>query len=324
MPPLAHETWFTDDRPAYSWGFVTSFATVGVIAAVALVALAWFMVGRRIRRPELTFLQPLGRLAPWIPRLLAVHAGVSLLAQSASGTYLAPGLPLPDSLFGTVLAVTEGATGVWLITGYRIRTAAWLLVAAGPLGAIAYGLMPILERVDLMGIAVFLALLPPDDARPGGSTEPARELLATALFSLRILVGSSLIVLAFTEKLARPDLALSFLERYPALNVLQFVGIDLPDVAFVRLAGGVELLFGLLLILGSLPQVAMIAAGIPFNATLLFFGASELIGHLPVYGAMLALLVYGSNAETAGLVPWWPRSPRSSIGLRTPQEARSA
>jgi hypothetical protein len=47
-------------------------------------------------------------------------------------------------------------------------------------------------------------------------------------------------------------------------------------------------------------------AGIPFNATLLYFGESELIGHLPVYGAMLALLVYGSRKETAQLVPWLP------------------
>ncbi|MDQ3766040.1 MAG: hypothetical protein M3346_01680 [Actinomycetota bacterium] len=44
-------------------------------------------------------------------------------------------------------------------------------------------------------------------------------------------------------------------------------------------------------------------AGIPFNATLFYFGSSELIGHLPVYGAMLALLVYGSDPATAPLVP---------------------
>jgi hypothetical protein len=52
-----------------------------------------------------------------------------------------------------------------------------------------------------------------------------------------------------------------------------------------------------------LPQVTVIAAGIPFNATLFFLGPSELIGHLPVYGAMLALIVYGSDPSTAHLVP---------------------
>lgn len=73
------------------------------------------------------------------------------------------------------------------------------------------------------------------------------------------------------------------------------IGLEVSDLAFIRLAGRTELLFGLLLISGALPQIAVIIAGIPFNATLSFLGASELIGHLPVYGAMLALLVYGSN-----------------------------
>ena len=55
------------------------------------------------------------------------------------------------------------------------------------------------------------------------------------------------------------------------------------------------MLFGLLLISGALPQACILIAGIPFNATLWFFGANELMGHLPIYGAMLAILVYGSD-----------------------------
>jgi uncharacterized membrane protein YphA (DoxX/SURF4 family) len=306
MPPFAHETWFTEQRPPYSWEFTFEHATMAAIAAVVVAALAWRVVAYRLPTPELGFLSPLGRLAPWVPRLLGVHAGVSLLAQAASGSYLAPSLELPHGRVGTLLALLEGVTGVWLIAGYRIRPAAMLLAIAGPLGAIGYGIVPILERVDLLGIAVFLSIVPPDDAAPGGRTSSSPEKLATALFSLRLLVGGSLIVLAFTEKLARPDLALAFLDHYPALNVLQSIGLDVPNLTFVRIAGAVELLFGLLIISGAMPQIAVIAAGIPFNATLLYFGESELIGHLPVYGAMLALLVYGSHKETAHLVPWLP------------------
>jgi hypothetical protein len=75
------------------------------------------------------------------------------------------------------------------------------------------------------------------------------------------------------------------------------------DLTFIRLAGTIELLFGLLIISGALPQLAVIAAGIPFNATLFFLGTEELIGHLPIYGAMLALLVYGSSERYAPVVP---------------------
>jgi len=228
---------------------------------------------------------------------------VSLLSQAATGSYLAPALELPAGAFGTMLAIVEAVAGIWLIAGFRIRPAAWLLAAAGPLGMLGYGVVAILERVDLLGIALFLGVLPPDDARPGGSVEADPERLAAALLGLRFLVGGALVVLAFTEKLARPELAIAFLDRYPAFNILRALGLGVSDSAFIRIAGGVELLFGLLIISGAMPQVAVIAAGIPFNATLFFLGPSELIGHLPVYGAMLALIVYGSNPSTARLVP---------------------
>jgi hypothetical protein len=315
---LAHEAWFTEHRPGYSWQFLTEPATLAVIALAVAVAVLWRWTARRLPTPELPFLAPLGLLGPWIPRLLGIHAGVSLLSQAATGTYLAPALELPAGGFGTMLAIVEAVTGIWLIAGFRIRPAAWLLAAAGPLGMLGYGVIPILERVDLLGIALFLVVLPPDDARPGGAVEADPGRLATALLGLRFLVGSALVVLAFTEKLARPELAMAFLDRYPAFNILQALGLGVSDSAFIRIAGGVELLFGLLIISGALPQVTVIAAGIPFNATLFFLGPSELIGHLPVYGAMLVLIVYGSDPTTAHLVP------RLSAPARAPRAAARA
>ena len=302
---LPHETWFTDARPPYDWSFALEPASLVLIGGAVLVALAWRVVGHRLPSPELGLLRPLGRLSPWIPRLLAIHAGVSLLAQAARGTYLVPALDLPASPFGSAVAIAEGVLGVWLITGYRIRPAAALLVAAGPLGMPFYGVVPILERVDLLGIALFLAFLPPEDT-PGGSVETTPERLAAPLFALRLLTGGALVILAFTEKLARPELALAFLDDYPAFNILRAVGLEVGDVTFVRIAGTIELLFGLLIMSGSMPQLAVIAAGIPFNATLFFLGTEELIGHLPIYGAMLALLVYGSSPRLARSTSWLP------------------
>jgi uncharacterized membrane protein YphA (DoxX/SURF4 family) len=320
-----HEAWFTDARPPFDWSFVVEPASVALIAAAVGVALLWRAAARRLPPPELRFLRPLSRLAPYVPRLLAIHAGVSLLAQAARGTYLAPSLDLPASPLGSAVAIAEGVLGVWLVTGYRIRPAAWALVAAGPLGMPGYGIVPILERVDLLGVALFLGMLPPEDD-PGGAVTTTPERIRLPLFVLRLAAGGALIILAFTEKLARPDLALALLDRYPAFNVLQAFGLPIQDLTFVRIAGAVELLFGLLLISGALPQVAVIVAGIPFNATLFFLGTEELIGHLPTYGAMLALLVYGSDERLAPEVPWlplprpgaWSASPRPRGLRRTP------
>jgi hypothetical protein len=87
-------------------------------------------------------------------------------------------------------------------------------------------------------------------------------------------------------------------------------------------AGAVELLFGLLIISGALPQVTVLVAGIPFNATLFFLGTEELIGHLPTYGTMLVLLVYGSNRELARVTSWFPgRARRWGAGAAGRQPA---
>jgi hypothetical protein len=313
---LAHEKWFTEYRPPADWGFLVRPATLAFLAAAVAAAVVWRLAARRFRPPELGFLRPLAVLSPWVPRLLAIHAGVSLLAQSVDGTYLAPGLHLPSNAFGTGLAILEGLVGVWLISGVKVRWAAGLLVLAGPLGMIAYGPVAIIERADLLGIALFLTVLPPGPDRWGAADPDPRRTL-WAVWYLRVFVGAALIVLAFTEKLVNPQLALHFLDRFPVLNLFDLVGLQLSDETFVRFAGAVEVLFGLLLISAAMPQVAVIVAGIPFNATLFFFGVSELIGHLPVYGAMLALLVYGSDPRVAELVPvlnpWGrERAPRPS------------
>ena len=102
-------------------------------------------------------------------------------------------------------------------------------------------------------------------------------------------------------------MALACLDRFPAFNLLRTLGLGVSDLGLIRFAGAVELSFGLLIVSGRLPQAAVLVAGIPFNATLFFLGGEELIGHLPIYGAMLALLVYGSDRTLARVVDRFPR-----------------
>ena len=105
------------------------------------------------------------------------------------------------------------------------------------------------------------------------------------MWALRVGAGLALIVVAFAEKLANPELALAFLADHPDLNVAQADRAgDWSDLEFIRVAGAIEVLFGLLLISGALPQAVVVIAGVPFNASLWFFGVNELLGHLPVYG----------------------------------------
>ena len=113
--------------------------------------------------------------------------------------------------------------------------------------------------------------------------------------------------MAYVEKLANPDMALHFLAEHPHFNVAQQIGIGMTDLEFTRVAGAVEVMFGLLLISGALPQAVVLIAGIPFNTTLYFFGNTELIGHLPIYATMLVVLVYGSDRRLRPTVSaLWP------------------
>ncbi|MDP9417089.1 MAG: hypothetical protein M3P48_04490 [Actinomycetota bacterium] len=104
-------------------------------------------------------------------------------------------------------------------------------------------------------------------------------------------------------------MAAATLAAHPELDVFALVGLHVPTDVFIVVAGGVEVLFGLLVLSGAAPQVAVLVAAVPFNLPLLLFGATELVGHLPVYGILLALLVYGSEPATAPLVRFLPSSP---------------
>lgn len=304
-PASAHERWFVEGDAGGDWGFFFSPLPLALTAGVIAVTVIWRLAARRLPSPELPVLSPLGRLVPFVPRLLAIHLGVSLVALAATGGFLAHSLRLDDVPVGPVAGLVEAGLGVWFITGVRLRPAAIGLVVLGPLALVAAGPVALFESAALLGIAAFLAVLPPSDAT-FGRVDPPGDRLRAALLMLRVGVAVALVTLAFSEKFTNPGLALRTLVAYPDLNVFSLVGLNVPADTFIAVAGAVELLFGLLVLSGALPQVVVLVAAVPFNATLILFGQTELIGHLPVYGVFLTLLVYGSSPETTRTVRWLP------------------
>ena len=319
MPTIfAHQTWFTDGAFPLDWGFAAEAATLGVLGAAVLLTLLVRLLASRRPGVDVGFL---ARLVPWMPFAVRLHLGVSLVGLLSMGAYLSPAMDLEPTVGGIALGATMAVVAVLMVTGWHARAAAGLLVAAGPLGMLEFGVSPVLQRADLLGLAVFVLLAGAGrwsaDEERGAERERGPADLARAVWSLRIGAGVALIVVAFAEKLANPEMALAFLAAHPDFNLAQLAGIPMSDLEFARVAGGIEVLFGLLLISGALPQASVLIAGVPFNATLWFFGTDELLGHLPVYGAMLVLLVYGSDpALRPAVSALWPFGrPR---GLRAP------
>jgi hypothetical protein len=312
--PLAHETWFEGGHRPLDWSFAGETATLLLLGGALLVTLLVRALAHVRDGIDVPFL---GRLAPWMPFAVRMHLAVSLIGLLSLGVYLSPAMDLEADLAGIVLGINMAVVAILMATGWHTREAAWLLIALGPLGMIEFGVSPVLQRIDVLGLAGYVLCTGPGrwsaDMESGGGREPGLNDHARAVWALRVGAGVALIVVAFAEKLANPDLALAFLRDHPDLNVAQAVGLDWSDLRFIRVAGAIEVLFGLLLISGALPQAVVVIAGVPFNASLWFFGVNELLGHLPVYGAMLVLLVYGSDPELRARVPaLWPWTGRAS------------
>jgi len=313
--PLAHEMWFPHDAFPMDWSFAGQTLTLVLLAVAVVATVAVRLVARLWPGADVP---ALARLAPFMPFAVRLHLAVSLVGLLSMGDYLSPDMDLPATPAGVVLGAVMALVAIGMATGWHVRRAAILLIAAGPLGIAMFGISPILQRIDLLGLAVFVLVAGAGrwsaDFEQGRAGDPSPLAAARAIWALKVGAGVALIVVAFVEKLANPQLALSFLADHPQLNVAQQIGLGLSDLEFIRAAGVIEVLFGLLLISGALPQVCVLVAGVPFNATLWFFGETELVGHLPVYGAMLVLLVYGSEPVLReGVRALWPWSAPAGV-----------
>jgi hypothetical protein len=305
-PASAHEAWFVEHPERYPLdpsALLSPLTVAGVLAAV-VVAVLWRVTAARLPSPELVVLRPLERLVPWVPRLLALHLGVSLLALSLSGAVLDPAVAAPGGAAGVVVLLPQVVVGALLVLGTAVRVAALAVVAAGPVLVVLHGPSSLLLCAVLVGVALFLAVVPPQRGR-AGAVDLCPSCLWPAVLALRVGAAVSLISLAVVEKLANPAMGLAMLDQQPVLNLLAPVGVS-PE-SFVVLAGCVELLFGLLVLSGAAPQVVGLVAAVPFTASLALFGSTELVGHLPVYGVLLAFVVLGSSPATAGTVRRLPQ-----------------
>jgi hypothetical protein len=297
--PFAHERWFENgDAFSSDWGFAGEALTLALLAAALALTVAVRVLARYFPGIDVPWV---ARMAPFMPFAVRLHLTVALVGLLSLGYYLAPSMDLQADLPGILLGVVMAVVAISMATGWHAREGALLLVAAGPIGMLEFGFWDVLQRVDMLGLALYVFIVGPGRWSAvhelGRAEEPSLLQHAQGVWSLKVAAGLALIVVAFAEKLAYPDLGVAFLNGHQHLNVAREIGIDLSNLEFIRVAGAIEVLFGLLLISGALPQAIVLIAGVPFNATLWFFGVNELMGHLPIYGTMLVLLVYGSDPQ---------------------------
>ena len=297
--PFAHAKWFIDSSQHHQtdWGFFFDASTLALLAAALVIAGLWYVVGPRLRRGSLPVLAPVGRLAPLMPRLLAGGLGLALVTLAVAGRLLGPGTVAESVPGGLGLTLVQGVVGAWFVLGRRLKAAAGLLGLLCLASAVLGGPMLVLESGQVVGVALYLGLT---SAHVGSDKRARVTGTSSGARALGLALGVTLVVVAFTEKLGSPGVAAALLDGHPSLNVLGALSVS--EATFIRLAGAAEVLLGLLLVTRAAPELVALTAAVPFLATVPVFGVTELVGHLPVYVALLALAVHAVAPAAAPAV----------------------
>ena len=323
----AHEKWFTNAQD-YPLRFDLMFRPVplafigAVLIATAVGAWLWRLRGGRDFVPGPKFFgatpERLAALYSLVPLILGIHIAVPLLVNGVQGKLFSPDVTLQPG-FSNFLGLGETFIALALFYGAFTRLAALALAALWVVGLLVVGPQSMLDNIFYLGFAGFFFLAGRGpisvDRLALPRLEPPAHLMRYAVPALRIGLGLSLTFVAFTEKFANLPLAEAFLQEYP-LNFTQALGIPLPNEIFILMAGSVELLIGLWLAFGIFPREIVLLALVPINLTLTIFNWTELIGHLPIYGAMSVILIYVFNQETEAI---WVKGLREGpLGIHTP------
>lgn len=310
-PALAHAKWFHKE-PGYElrWDLFFRPLPLAFMGAVLLATLAGGLLWRARGRGYLPGVEAFGAtderralLYGLIPLILGAHVAVPLLVNGVQGNLFSPDNELPG-VWANFLGLAETFVALAIFYGAFTRLAAVGLAGLWGMGVFLLGLQPMLDNALYLGFAAFFFLAGRGpisvDRMLLPRLEPPERLMRWAMPALRVGLGASLVVVAFTEKFANIPLAISFLREYP-LNFTPALGVPLSDEVFALCAGSVELLVGLWLLFGIFPREISLIALVPVNLTLTVFNWTELVGHLPVYGILAVLLIWQPGAKTLSL-----------------------
>lgn len=273
----AHVKWFADFNyatPPESFESVLtptfwSMLALSVVTLVVLVLVDKWAEG----------LAAVSRLSRWLESysessllVMRVATFATLLVAWQMGTLFAPELVVDNPWIERLqLAIIILLFWVPTTTGAGLGLMAiWLY------GAQRFGFFHMLDYVNILGAAYFLAVRPLKNQR----------LRDTALPVLYATLGFSLIWLA-CEKMVYPAWVNYLLDQHPVLTL----GLDRD---FFRVAAAfVELGLGYLLLIGLFGRSLSIIITLTFFLTTMVFGKVEIIGHTLIHAALLVFLFEG-------------------------------
>ncbi len=296
---FAHVKWFVENDEIVkfsknNFSMSDSFA-LGVWLLVLAIIAAAYMIDRKAVSPPKKWMQFVSNHKKGILRAFSVLFGVFMICTGLMWNFvLSPEIVADANTFTQLLRAFEVALGVLFVVGFKPYVSAIGLVVLYVLCGFVDGMEFWLENLLIAGSAIFLLI----QYAPKQSWLAKKQAYAVPV--ARITTGISLVVMAFTEKLLHPEMSLQFLSTHH-WNILANLGLSsISDERFVLIAGAVELLFGVLFILGVLTRVSTIAIGSIFGisvVTMLVSTGKWEVEDLPVYALAVILLAYGSGSR---------------------------
>src|SRR4026209_2467904 len=162
---ILHERWFTDEAlyPVQfgTWSSANSLIPIGIALGITLAAtLIWRARDRHSVVPGPVALgmpwENYVTLLTWVPLVIGVHMGVTLLVSGVTRQLFIPNLVLPVNLLGGVLGMIEIAIALSFIYGALARPAAAALGILWLVGMLVFGPLRLIEHTEIFGIAFFL------------------------------------------------------------------------------------------------------------------------------------------------------------------------
>ncbi|MEM1235707.1 MAG: DoxX family membrane protein [Pseudomonadota bacterium] len=290
----AHVRWFVDADDATlesfpSYSFTDPAVLAWIVIGLVLISIAVFLDGRLPSPPIVS-----SKIRHDAMELLRVFTGISFLLTAYGGALIAPHLVAYGG-FGVALLFLQAIIGIILISNHLVHHAALLMVVLFFGTMLQFGFVGAFEYVNVIGIALFLFF------NHAPSEELRAKLKPYSVDVLRIFTGIALITLGITEKLAGAMLGQGFIAIFD-WNFMPMLGFEwYTDQLFVLSAGAMEVIFGIILVLGVITRLNILVVAIfmlTSNIVFLLTGENEnalleLVGHMPIIATAIILLLLG-------------------------------
>jgi hypothetical protein len=315
----AHVKWFVDSSSVINEShdkipfYYLSSIEVYIWAIVSIIVVLVFSIFDTLIKDPVRVVEFRKKHEYGIDRWVGALLGLYLVSVSVLwGVVLIPDFPVTD-MWSYTLEFIQFVVGGMLM--FNIFPVAASIGVIGLCGILFYqfGLIVLLENLITLSLAIYLII------RHAKHSTYLKYLNRHAVEIVRIGTGVALIVMAFSEKLAYPELGMAFLEIHQ-WNFMAVLGFEwFSDKLFVLSTGFAEMIFGVIFILGYLTRVNTILIASFFAASVVTmavqFGQWE-VEDLVVYAAAILFVFYG-HGKTKFFHYVWPESVLHTSHLKT-------